>query len=160
MGTNQIYGFATGNTGRVLYQLKNIDCCYLVFGNNIDHYLDMLIHDQPSYILGLESYSAVDQDKIRIETICSNQLRNDFLEGNTCKETEIQPFLKPTPLAKIASGIGNSYCNMVSWKIMELINQQKLRSQYTFLHVPKIMKPLAVSQEIDLILQELRSERK
>ena len=33
---NQIYGFALGNTGRLLYRLKNIDCCYLVYHNNLD----------------------------------------------------------------------------------------------------------------------------
>ena len=81
--SNQIYGFAlSGGTSRILYQLKQIDCCYLVYPNNIEHYLEMLLHDQPSYILALGTYSGVDQDQIRIETICTNQFRNDYVDSN------------------------------------------------------------------------------
>lgn len=150
--SRQIYGFALGNTGRLLYQLKNIDCCYLVFSNNLDKYLDMLIHDQPQYILGLGSYSGIDQDKIRIETICSNQFRNDFADGDQYTEVEIRPFLKPTVAMKCAKAIGNSYCNHASWKMMQLINEGKLHSQYTFLHIPKTMKPWTTTPEIDQAL--------
>lgn len=154
---NQIYGFALGSTGRLLYRLKNIDCCYLVFPNNLDMYLDMLLHDQPPYILGLGSYSGVDQDKIRIETICLNQIRNDYVNGDQYAEAEIKPFLKPTTAMKYAKAIGNSYCNQISWKIMQLINEGKLRSQYTFLHIPKSIPFWAVAQKIDLALLEFRS---
>lgn len=155
--TNQVYGFALGSTGHLLYRLKNIDCCYLVFPNNLDMYLQMLIHDKPSYILGLGSYSGVDQDKIRIETVCSNQFRNDFVEGDQYTEIEINPFLKPTAAIKYATAIGNSYCNLVSWKIMQLINHDKFHSFYTFLHIPKTMKSWVASQEIDKALQEFKS---
>lgn len=120
----QIYGFALGGTKNLLYRLKNIDCCYLVFPNNLDMYLDMLIHDQPDYVLGLGSYSGVDQDKVRIETICTNQFRNNLIDSNTPQKMEINPFLQPTNKMKYASAIGNSYCNLVSWKIMQLINQK------------------------------------
>lgn len=152
----QIYGFALGSTGRLLYRLKNIDCCYLVFPNNLDKYLDMLVHDQPPYILGLGSYSGVDQDKIRIETICSNQFHNDLVDGDQYTEVEIKPFLEPSATMKYAKAIGNSYCNQVSWKIMQLINNGKLNSQYTFLHIPKTMKPWVISPEIDHTLVAFR----
>ena len=152
--SKQIYGFALGNTSRLLYRLKNIDCCYLVFPNNLDKYLDMLIHDQPSYILGLGSYSGVDQDKIRVETICSNQFRNDFVDGDQYTEVEIKPFLQPSTAMKYTKAIGNSYCNQTSWKIMQLINQGKLRSQYAFLHIPKTMKPWDIAPKIDQALIE------
>lgn len=80
--SNQIYGFAlSGGTGRILYRLKQIDCCYLVYPNNVEHYLEMLLHDQPSYVLGLGAYSGVDQEQIRIETICTNQFRNYLYLG-------------------------------------------------------------------------------
>lgn len=152
----QIYGFALGGTSRILYRLKNINCCYLIFPNNIYHYLNILLHDQPSYILGMGSYSGIDQDKIRLETVCSNQFRNDCVEGNTHAEMRINPFLKPTPQMKLAAGIGNSYCNLVSWKIMQLINGSQLRSRYTFLHIPKTMKSWVSSQEIDRMLHEFK----
>lgn len=150
--SKQIYGFALGRTGRLLYRLKNINGCYLVSSNNLDKYLDMLIYDQPSHILGLGSYSGVDQDKIRIETICSNQFRNDFVDGDQYIEMEIKPFLQPTVAMKFTKAIGNSYCNQTSWKIMQLINEKKLNSQYTFLHIPKTMKTWNISPEIDQAL--------
>jgi len=50
-----IYGFALGGTSHILYRLKQLSCCYLVFPNNLDHYLNMLLHDQPEYIVGLGS---------------------------------------------------------------------------------------------------------
>ncbi len=154
--SKQVYGFALGSTGRLLYRLKNIDCCYLVFPNNLDKYLDILVHDQPKYILGLGSYSGVDQDKIRIETICSNQFHNDFVDGDQYIETEIKPFLKSTAAIKYTRAIGNSYCNQTSWKIMRLINQGNLHSQYTFLHIPKTMKPQTIAPEIDQALLSFR----
>lgn len=154
-----IDGFALGNTGKILYRLKNIGCCYLVFPNNINHYLDLLLHDQPLYLLGLGSYSGVDQDKIRVETLCSNQFRNNY-DGDKRQEILIKPFLKPNSQAKFAKAIRNSYCNLVSWKIMQLIQMRKLRSQYTFLHIPKTMKPWIASQTIDEVLAEVKSNLK
>lgn len=150
----QIYGFAFGRnlSASVLWRLKNIDCCYQIFPNNLDRYLQMLLHDQPEYILGLGVYSGVDQDKIRIETKCSNQFRNDFIKGNEFEEILISPYLKPSILTKYAEGIGNSYCNMVSWQIMQLILQKKLRSQYTFLHIPKSLGTITLVKEIDSLL--------
>jgi pyrrolidone-carboxylate peptidase len=154
--SRQIYGFAVGGMGRLLYSLKNVNCCYLVFPNNLNMYMEMLIHDQPQYILGLGSYSGADLNRISIETICSNQFRNNFVEGNKYTETEIKSFIKPMTTMEYAKTIGNSYCNQTSWKIMQLINQCKLRSQYTFLHIPKIMKSWLISQEIDRALLNFR----
>ncbi len=151
----KVYGFALGSTSRLLYQLKNIDCCYLVFPNNLNKYLDILIYHQPPYILGLGSYSGVDQDKIRIETICSNKFRNNLVESNQYIETNIQPFLKPTEVMKYTNAIGNSYCNQASWKIMQLINKGTLHSQYTFIHIPKTMKHGTAAPEIDQALLQI-----
>ena len=148
--SNQIYGFAlSGGTSRILYQLKQIDCCYLVYPNNIEHYLEMLLHDQPSYILALGTYSGVNQDQIRIETICTNQFRNDYVDSNKKQIAKINHFLSANSQTKLAKALGNSHCNLVSWKIMQLISQGKLNAQYTFLHIPKNMKPWIVCQIID-----------
>jgi hypothetical protein len=71
---NNLYGFAlSGFTSRLLWRLKPLHMCYNVWPNNIDHYLDILLHGQPKYILGLGTYSGVDQESIRIETIAKNQ---------------------------------------------------------------------------------------
>lgn len=51
------YGFAISGGRNLLYRLKNVDCCYLVSLNNINHYSKMLIHEQPFRIIGLGSKS-------------------------------------------------------------------------------------------------------
>lgn len=154
MNNHAIYGFSLGATGRTLYRLKQINCCYLIFPNNLEMYLEMLLHDQPAYILGLGSYSGIDQDKIRIETTCTNQFRNQYIDGQKLIHTGIKPFLKPNSFMKYATAIGNSYCNLISYRIMQLITRRELHAHYTFLHIPKTMKPWIVSQEIDKAIAE------
>lgn len=143
---HQIYGFALGGAGRWLYQLKNIDCCYIIFPNNVDMYLNMLIHDQPTYILGLGSSTGLDQDHIQIETVCFDPLQNNLLK--------LSPFLQSGAKMKFSQGVGSSRHDLISWKITELIDQQKLKARYTFLHIPKTMSPWEASQDIDLALSE------
>ncbi|OGD83579.1 hypothetical protein A2572_04745 [Candidatus Collierbacteria bacterium RIFOXYD1_FULL_40_9] len=123
-----------------IYQLKSPDCCYIVYGSNIDHYLKILLHDQPSHILGLGSYSGADQVKIRIETITTNRFRNDPIEAYAPDELRINNYLETSnENFKMASALGNSYCNLISWKIMRLIENGELKSRYSFLHIPKEM---------------------
>jgi pyrrolidone-carboxylate peptidase len=99
----------------------------------------MVLHDQPDYILGMGIYSGKDQDAIRIETVTTNKFRNDPIEKDVADDhLKINYFLKPTDHdVKLASGMGNSWCNLISWKIMRLIMNKKLASQYSFLHIPK-----------------------
>ena len=66
----QIYGLAFRKDDLGAYtlrRLKNIDCCYQIWPNNLESYLTDLLHNKPEYILGLGIYSGRDQDKIRIE---------------------------------------------------------------------------------------------
>jgi pyrrolidone-carboxylate peptidase len=149
-----LYVFAlTSELGRLLYQLKSPDCCYIVYGNNIDHYLKMLLHDQPSHILGLGSYSGVDQDKIRIETITTNRFRNDPIEAYAPDELRINNYLETSnENFKVVSALGNSYCNLISYKIMRLIEKGKLKSQYSFLHIPKGLYHTDLISLIDKLL--------
>jgi len=159
--SNQIYGFAlSGGTGRMLYRLRQIDCCYLVYPNNIDHYLEMLLHDQPPYILGLGQYSGVDQDQIRIETVCTNKFRNDYVDGTEKQKIKLNSFLFANSQMKLAEAMGNSHCNLVSWRIMQLINRGELNSKYTFLHIPKNMKPWVATQIIDRELEKFKQTLK
>lgn len=140
LNLDMLYAFAlTNSLGRVLYKLKSPSHCYIVWGNNIEHYISMLLHDQPGHILGMGIYSGVDQYKIRIETATTNKFRNDPIEISFAdKSLRINHFLKPKKNdAKLASGLGNSWCNLISWKIMRLIANGKLKSHYTFLHIPK-----------------------
>ncbi|MCL5784693.1 MAG: hypothetical protein M1142_05065 [Patescibacteria group bacterium] len=113
----------------------------------------MLTHDQPEFILGMGAYSGQDNDAIRIETTTNNKFRNNIIDSKDPKTLSINPFLKPSPGMKLASGLGNSWCNFVSWKIVKLINQKSLKSQYTFLHIPK---RFPVNQAVMTIEKALR----
>lgn len=135
-----IYGFSLSRlTSRILWRLKPLDMCYQVFSNNIDHYLYMLMHDQPKYILGMGTYTGTDQNLIKIETLVKNQFRNRIIDRKFSASHKhlIHPFIKQVSRTKYASGFDDSFCNLVSWKIVSLIEIGELRSQYAFLHIPK-----------------------
>jgi len=159
--SNQIYGFAlSGGTSRMLYRLKQIDCGYLVYPNNINHYLEMLLHDQPAFVLGLGTYSGIDQEEIRIETVRTNKFRKDYVDDMEKQNIKLNSFLSANSQMKLAEAMGNSHCNLVSWKIMKLINRGELNSEYTFLHIPKNMKPWIAAQIIDAELEEFKQALK
>lgn len=145
----------TNSLGKLLYRLESPDHCYIVYSNNIDHYLNLLTHEQPSHILGLGSYSGIDRDKIRIERITTNQFRNDKIEENAPSKLEIINFLSlsmPNENFKYADAIGNSWCNLISWKIMRLIEDGTLHSQYSFLHIPKGFNQNLAIRQIENVL--------
>lgn len=139
-------------TSRIMNNLKGIDMKYEVWSNNIDFYLDILLHDQPKYILGLGMYSGIGKENIRIETVTKNQFRNIQIEDNFSikKQIVISPFVQQLPNTLITKALGNSWCNLVSYKIMRLIEGQKLKSKYTFLHIPKVFNR---NNAIDIINQ-------
>jgi pyrrolidone-carboxylate peptidase len=90
-------------------------------------FIEKITNAQPKLILGLGMYSRRDKDKLRIETQCKID----------DKSYAINYFLNPISRSKLAKGIGNSYCNYISAKIMEKINNGQLNSEYTFIHIPK-----------------------
>lgn len=110
--------------------------------------------------LGQGIYSGADQDKIRIETKCSNKFRNDFIEGNNYEELLINPYLKPSMLSKYAEGIGDSYCNLISYKIIKLITNKQLKSEYTFLHIAQTMRTATAITEIDSLIKAFKKSVK
>lgn len=152
------FAFSKHNiSSKTLYLLKHVDSCYQIFPNNIDRYLEMLLHEQPVNILGLGIYTGRDSDKIRIETKCSNRYRNGFVDGDRFNKMDMNPYLQPLLNSKFAEGIGTSQCNLMSWKIMSLIRDGKLKSGYTFLHIPKKFGVHSAVQEIDRMLDLFKS---
>lgn len=158
---DMIYAFAlTDNLKVLLYQLKSPDLNALVASRDIEDYLNLLIKDQPSYIIGLGSYSGVDRDKIRIERITSNSFRNNKIEEDLLDKLKIDNFLTPdisNKNLKFADALGNSWCNLISWKIMRLIKNKTLNSRYSFLHIPKSFNLNLATQEIENLLHPLVS---
>ncbi len=55
---------------------------------------------------------------------------------------------------KYADAVGNSWCNLISWKIMRLIENGILRSRYAFLHIPKGFDQKLAVDVIDQALLE------
>lgn len=105
--------------------------------SEIEKFIEDLIAVQPEHIVGMGEYSGRDQDAIRIETAAWNIFRNSVIDENSAKILKLHPFLKVTEGFKIANALGNSWCNLVSYKIQEKINSGELQSKFTFLHIPK-----------------------
>lgn len=151
---NNLYGFAfPGVPAKVMYRLKTLDLSNTLNANNIDQYMQMLIHDQPKYILGMGIYTGIDQDKIRIETVAKNLFRNDAIDIDLQKsETILFPsFLSERGKTKYATALGNSWCNLISWRIGQLIHKGELKSKYSFLHIPttfNLNDAIAVVEEL------------
>ena len=145
-----IYGFAftKRNIGcQTLYSLNNLDNKYLLWGKvSIDKYCKKLLIDQPEYILGLGQYTGRDKECIWMETECSSRYGNN---REKIKYLKIRPFFKETKLIKKSNHIGYSYCNLVSYNISKLIQEKRLKSKYTFLHIPKNMFVEIVRDEIN-----------
>jgi hypothetical protein len=83
-----------------------------------------------THILGLGAYSGRDQDKLRIETVCTSQFRNS---KDNLQTLAIPYFLQPNEHMKLAKGMGNSWCNYVSHQLLSATSH----AHYTFLHIPK-----------------------
>ncbi|GEM_PF-2300452 len=131
------FAFKGNISEQVLSKLHISDSLYLhSTTESIALFLRKIQTIQSRFILGLGMYSGRDRDKLRMETICSNRFRNSIL-GNTVKYWKINYFLKPNADVKPASGIGNSYCNYISFQIGTLIQKQNLDLHYTFIHIPK-----------------------
>jgi pyrrolidone-carboxylate peptidase len=150
-----LYSFAFGGnlSAQVLHCLDSaIDHRYFIRPKNLNRYLEILVNDQPEYILGMGLYAGRDQDKIRLELKCSNKFKNQILDYPNFVELKINPFLTPLDYSKLASGIGFYYCNLISYKIVSLIKEEKLKSSYTFLHIPKKFDKQKATIEIQSIL--------
>ncbi len=147
-----IAGFCLGGTRTLLYKLRRVSSCYVLFENNLNHYLKMIHHEQPDAVLGLGTYSGKDQGKIRVETRFTNQFRNDYIDGESEKVISTEPFFDLPNEMKLATAAGNSWCNMFSYKIATFIKDENLDTGYAFLHIPKNIKWWEAREIIDQTL--------
>lgn len=106
------------------------------------------------YILGMGMYNGRDKTALRIETVCTNQFRH---QNGDLKLVKIPCYLQPSIDIKLTKGIGNSYCNLVSYQL--LLNHPQ--SRYTFLHIPKTFEPAYAARCIDkqMLGDELQKTR-
>ncbi|MBI2357146.1 hypothetical protein HYV12_03815 [Candidatus Dojkabacteria bacterium] len=153
----QIYGFAFSLhniSTRTLYKLDNIDHRYLIFRNNINRYLEILRNENPEYILGLGIYSR-KSDNLHLETECHNVFQHRLFMYNKEVVYKIDSFLKGDKLLKQSNTIGSYMCNMVSFKIMDMISKGEITSKFSFIHIPKNIENGMVIEEIDRELKDL-----
>jgi pyrrolidone-carboxylate peptidase len=134
-----------GNISSSVLEKLNVENKFYIFSNNqkIEEFVTKIISLQPRYILGLGMYSRKDKDKLRIET----QLNKEE------ERLPINYFLTPLANTKLAQGMGNSYCNFISRQLMEAINSKKLKSEYTFIHIPKSFQTEKAANEIEEMLK-------
>lgn len=118
---------------------------------SIERFVKQILDIKPDRLLGLGSYSGIDKERIRAETVCKNKFRNKVIFNNQMKEFDINFFAIPSEKLKLANGIGNSYCNLISFLIMNAIHSQKLKTKYTFLHVPRTFDAKLATAQIQRI---------
>lgn len=102
------------------------------------------------YILGMGMYSGRDKGALRIETTCSSQFRGS---KTNLQMLTIPYFLHSAPGIKLAKGIGNSYCNLVSYQLLS----RSSHPNYTFIHIPKHFDPPHAADMLEWQLQHLVS---
>jgi len=105
----------------------------------IDYLCSLLLTIKPQKIIGFGDYSWPDNDFFRLETFCTNRFRNEFLDSSGLKKYQLSLIFDQDSRRKLAYGIGNSRCNLVSYKISRLADLNNYRAKYWFVHVPKKM---------------------
>lgn len=144
------FGFKENLSGSIVEQLDEQTHKIILESEvcAIDNFLESTNLRNYDYILGVGSYSGVDKDRIRIETVCTSQFRNDKSNLITIK---MKPFFQSSKRLKLTYRIGNSYCNLVSYKILAKYPDLK----FTFLHVPRDYSQKHAIEEINSQLQTL-----
>lgn len=120
----------------------------------IDALIDESMEAAPKYIIGMGQYTGRDRDRLRVETVCTNKFRNS-IEGNAFEVLEISEFLVPSLRSKFARGMGNSWCNRVSYCIAKRILDQNLPTQYAFIHIPASFNAILAAEEIHMMIDHV-----
>lgn len=141
-----VFAFTNTIAARVLQRL-NVANAKLVRSDvqSIEQLVTEIVEQRPSKVVGLGQYTGRDQDKLRIETRCNNAFRNTLLHE---PKLDMQPFVSPRQHSKYARGLGNSFCNLVSLKVINTVPS----SQYSFIHIPKRFDPEMAAAEIQSML--------
>ena len=117
--------------------------------DSIQYLLDIIADTKPLRILGLGLYSGRDMDLLRNENIAKNSFRSNRI--GRIPSVKISTFFKPSNSAKDAVGMGNSWCNLVSYKIATQFKDIPL----TFIHIPRGYHIESAAREIERQLNSL-----
>ncbi len=99
-----------------------------------------------SLILALGLYTGRDRDYLRIETLATSKFRSS---GSDKDIRKLPNFIQPSQGLKIASAMGNSYCNLISYSIAGRIKETGSDTPFSFVHIPNIFKAKAAAQVLN-----------
>ncbi len=105
--------------------------------------LDTSSHDM---ILGLGQYGGRDNTGLRLEQLAKNKFRNERI--GKIPIIQLNSFLQPLPTMALGNGMGNSWCNLISY----LIATKHPNIRYSFIHVPKHYPLEMVSRDLQTLL--------
>lgn len=105
--------------------------------DDIKRLLENIETTKPKKIFGLGEYDGKDKEYLRIETLAKNKFRNAKI--GTVESYEISKEFNDQKIEgfKIATAMGNSFCNLSSYRIAEYIKNNNLNIQTAFIHIPK-----------------------
>ena len=121
----------------------------------IDKLLEFIKKENPEFILGLGRYSR-SGTKLRLETISHNLFKKE--EIGTQAQFKLHNFVGESESFSIGDNMGNSWCNLVSYKIMELIDYGEIQSRYSFIHIPKKFDIKKASDILQKIVKEINGD--
>ena len=142
-----IFGFEGTITEKVARFLSDIADIKIIKSSETDilSFISQTDFSRYERVIGMGMYSGRDKDRVRIETECSSKFRN---KKENLTRLPIPYFIYENDIFKLAKGIGNSWCNLVSFR---LIKTQKV-ANYTFLHVPRTMSVTKVANAVRTVL--------
>lgn len=146
-----VFAFKGTIAEKIARELESLVVIHIVDSSKraIDELVGYIQQEDYDYVLGMGMYSGRDQDQLRIEKECSSQFRND---KDDLEYVTLPYFMKPDENIKEVTGIGNSWCNLVSYKIMKKISP----NHFTFLHIPKTFDVNKAVKLVDKQLAKLR----
>lgn len=139
-----VFAFKETTSSKVLERLKVRNKRYVdSSAHSIDSFVSGLPFREGLWVLGIGDYSGRDKEKLRIETRCHPRFRKRTLTG----KSKMSPFLKPGLRSKYAQGLGNSFCNLISHRIIN-----RTRAEYAFIHIPKGFEVESAVSEISAMI--------
>lgn len=141
-----------GNISQKVVESLPVERKYIIPNSleGVEKFVEFVKKNKPSKVLLFGMYSGKDQDKLRIETFCTNKFRNT-IDEESLKVIPIPYFFQRTEKIKLAKGIGNSWCNLASYKLLSTVP----KLEYTFLHVPQRH---SVKSALEEVLNQIQNE--
>ena len=95
--------------------------------------IDLLNTTKYKFVIGFGEYSG---KVTKIESITKNKFRNSPIVIKGTDTFALSEFLK-MPGVKKSTKMGNSWCNLTCYLILQNIYKNKLQTELGFLHIPK-----------------------